>query len=69
MAKVRRQLRDAYRFPGFVPLAEVQGTFRFPKARLVRVRRRRKEQPAGSVERCRAASTIDDHGWRWLIIQ
>jgi len=64
MAKGRRQLRDAYRFPGFVPLAQVHGIFGAPKARIVRLRRRRKKRPAASVEPGRAAFTIDAPGWR-----
>jgi hypothetical protein len=50
MAKFkRRQLRDAYRFRGFVPSAAVRGIFGDPKARVVSLRRRRKKQPAASL--------------------
>jgi len=50
MAKRRRRpLRDAYRFPGFVPESTVRGIFGDPKARVVGVRRRRKKQAVGGV--------------------
>src|SRR5437899_9525430 len=37
---------DAYRFPGFRPLAKVRGIFGNPKARVVRLQRRGKKRAA-----------------------
>jgi hypothetical protein len=62
MRKSKRQLRDAYRFPGFTPKAEVHGIFGDPWARMVPLRRRRKKQSAVSVAVGAAVSTIDDRG-------
>ena len=45
----RKRLRDAYRFPGFVPLAAVQGVFGDPKAVVVKLSRRRKKRGAVGV--------------------
>ena len=47
--KRRRQLRDAYRFDGFVPTSTVHGIFGDPKARVVRLARRRKKVSAATV--------------------
>ena len=44
-----RRLRDAYRFPGFIPLAEVQGVFGDPRAIVVKLNRRRKKRCAVDV--------------------
>ncbi len=51
MAQCRRQLRAAYRFPGFVPSAEVPGFFGAPQARSAGLRRRRKDglRPVGNA--------------------
>ena len=47
MARLKRKrLRDTYRFPGFVPLAAVQGVFGDPKAVVVKLSRRRKKRCA-----------------------
>ena len=45
----RRQLRDAYRFPGFVPALTIRGVFGDLYARVVNLTRREKKQPAGFV--------------------
>ena len=44
-----RQLRDAYRFTGFVPAAIVRGAFGDPLVRVLTLRRRQKKQPVGFV--------------------
>jgi len=64
MRKSKRHVRDAYRFPGFVPKAEVYGLFGEPMLRVVPLRRRRKKPCVVSVAVCAAVSTIDDRGWR-----
>jgi hypothetical protein len=60
MSKTKRQLRDAYRFPGFLPLAEVRGLFGDPMVRIVSLRRRRKKRPVGVVAGGSSATTIGD---------
>src|SRR5207245_6426695 len=64
MRKFRRQLRDAYRFPGFVPVDQVRGMFGDPRVRVVPLRRRRKKRRVVSARLCAAAFTIGDRGWR-----
>lgn len=51
MSKSRRRgtLREAYSFPGFVPTLTLRGIFGKPLARVLRLQRRQKKQPAGSV--------------------
>jgi hypothetical protein len=48
MGKIKR-LQDVYRFPGFVPLAEVRGVFGDPVAVVITLRRRRKKRAAACV--------------------
>src|SRR5690348_17888976 len=43
MRRVKRRLRDAYRFPGFVPSSEVHGFFGDPRLRVVSLRRHQKK--------------------------
>ena len=44
MARLKsKQLRDAYRFPGLVPLAAVHGMFGDPRAVILKLSRRRKK--------------------------
>ena len=43
MGKIKR-LQDVYRFPGFVPLAQVRGVFGDPYAVVITLRRRRKKR-------------------------
>ena len=58
MAKLKsKRLRDAYRFPGFVPLAAVQGVFGDPKAVIVKLSRRRKKRYAVNVGNGAAVTT------------
>ena len=51
MPKTRkpRRLADTYTFPGFHPLAYVQGIFGDPQARLITLVRRRKKHSAARV--------------------
>ena len=46
-----QQLRDLYRFPGFVPLAGLQVFGRDPQAVLLTLRRRQKKRSAAYVGR------------------
>jgi hypothetical protein len=61
MGKLRR-LQDVYRFPGFVPMAEVRGVFGDPWAVVITLRRRRKKRAAGSAGERIALSTTNGHG-------
>jgi len=45
----RRQLRDAYRFEGFIPGTAVIGVFGNPSARVLTLGRRRKKLPVERV--------------------
>ena len=56
MGKLRR-LQDIYRFPGFVPMAEVRGIFGDPYAVVITLRRRRKKLIAVCVGEPLASST------------
>ena len=47
--RLRRNLREAYRFPGFVPARSIRGVFGNPQARVVSLKRRQKKQPAESA--------------------
>ncbi len=58
-----RQLRDAYRFTGFVPAAIVRGAFGDPLARVLTLRRRQKKQPVGFVGCGTAVFTIRSFAW------
>jgi len=77
-ARRRRELRDVYRFPGFVPGARVRGVFGDRTAVVVSLARREKKRRAASVvagigattinvfdasEICRAATS--GCTWRW----
>jgi hypothetical protein len=66
MAKPKRQLRDAYRFPGFVPLAEVYGVFGDPMQRVVPLRRRAKKQSVVNAVERGEVSTIVVRGWHGI---
>jgi hypothetical protein len=65
MAKLRRRrtLRDAYRFPGFVPAMIVHGMFGSPLTRVVSLKRRQKKQPAASVASGTAVTTTASLRW------
>jgi hypothetical protein len=54
-----QQLRDLYRFPGFVPLARLQVIADDPHAVLLTLRRRRKKRAAAPVGIRSRASTIN----------
>jgi len=58
-----RQLRDAYRFAGFVPAATVRGVFGDPLVRVLTLRRRQKKRPVESVGMGTAAFTIRSFAW------
>jgi hypothetical protein len=53
-----RELRDAYRFPGFIPRRTIRGVFGDPQARIVSLTRRAKKQSAAPVARRITAGTI-----------
>ncbi len=57
MKKINR-LQDVYRFPGFVPLAQVRGVFGDPVAVVITLRRRRKKLAAACAGVPIAPSTI-----------
>ena len=57
----RRRLQDAYRFPGFQPLATVRGVFGDPQVRIVQLVRRRKKDVC--VWKPIGRSTISGPGW------
>lgn len=42
----KRRLLDEYRFPGFRPMARIQGIFRDPGARVITLQRSQKKQYA-----------------------
>jgi hypothetical protein len=46
-----KQLRDLYRFPGFVPLADIQAFGRDPQGVLLTLRRRQKKRFAAYAAR------------------
>ena len=58
-----RQLRDAYRFTGFVPAAIVRGAFGDPLARVLTLRRRQKKPPVGFVSFGTAGFMIRSFVW------
>src|ERR1035438_5096359 len=58
-----RQLRDAYRFTGFVPAAIVRGAFGDPLARVLTLRRRQKKLPVGFVGCGTAVFTTRSFVW------
>jgi hypothetical protein len=64
MSKTRkpRRLADTYTFPGFQPLAYVQGLFGDPQARLITLVRRTKKQSAARVARRIGPGTTADNG-------
>jgi hypothetical protein len=61
MGKLRR-LQDIYRFPGFVPMAEVRGIFGDPYAVVITLRRRRKERAVACAGGRPALSTTSGRG-------
>ena len=61
MGKLRR-LQDIYRFPGFVPMAEVRGIFGDPYAVVITLRRRRKKRTAAGAGGRPAPSTTSGRG-------
>ena len=61
MGKLRR-LQDVYRFPGFLPMAEVRGVFGDRSAVVITLRRRRKKRAAGCADEGVAPSPINGRG-------
>jgi hypothetical protein len=61
MGKIKR-LQDVYRFPGFVPLAQVRGVFGDPYAVVITLRRRRKKRAVVFADVPIAPSTISVPG-------
>jgi hypothetical protein len=57
-----RQLRDLYRFPGFVPLATVHGIFGDSWAVVLTLQRREKKRSVAVADRFREPSTISGLG-------
>ena len=55
-----KQLRDLYRFPGFVPQDRVRGIFGDPMAVIISLRRVRKKRSAASVDKRTIATTTND---------
>jgi hypothetical protein len=62
-SRQHRQLRDAYRFPGFVPMQIVHGVFGNPLARVVDLCRRQKKQPAEFVAHGIGVIMITSFSW------
>jgi hypothetical protein len=58
-----RQLRDAYRFAGFVPAATVRGVFGNAQVRVLTLRRRQKKRPVAFVAVGTGAFTIQSFVW------
>ena len=59
---LQQELRDAYRFPRFVPMRPVGGIFGDPQARVVTLTRRQKKQSAVPVARQRGGGTTGTRG-------
>ena len=55
-----RQLRDAYRFGGFLPASSVRGVFGVPNVRVLALGRRQKKQPVEYVVDGTPAFTTKD---------
>jgi hypothetical protein len=58
-----RQLRDAYRFAGFVPAATVRGVFGNAQVRVLALRRRQKKRSVAFVAVGTGAFTIRSFAW------
>lgn len=56
--KEKRTLRELFSFPGFKAKEQLQGVFGDQKARIVELRRQKKDQYAQAVARVTAATTI-----------
>jgi len=61
MAKFK-QLRDLYRFPGFVPQTRLRGIFGDPRAVVITLRRRRKKRFAARAGKYRGPTTTSGLG-------
>ncbi|MGH2397818.1 MAG: hypothetical protein ACRDFW_12740 [bacterium] len=60
--RARRELRDAYRFPGFTPSRTIVGIFGDPHARIITLTRRAKKQSAVLVAERTVRGTIGKSG-------
>jgi hypothetical protein len=58
-----RRLRDAYRFPGFLPQEKIFGIFGDPKAGVIVLKRRGKKQFVGPVAIFNVLSTTGKPEW------
>ena len=56
--KQARTLRELFSFPGFYAMNRLEGVFGDPKARIVELKRQKKEQYAQDVGRAIAVITI-----------
>ena len=56
--KEKRTLRELFSVPGFYAKQQLQGVFGDPKARIVELKRQKKERYAQVVARAIAANTI-----------
>ena len=61
MAKFK-QLRDLYRFPGFVPQGKIQGIFGDPLAVVIPLQRRRKKRFAALADKGLGPTTTSGPG-------
>ena len=57
-----KQLRDLYRFSGFVPQARLRGIFGDPRAVVITLQRRRKKRFAARAGKDRGATTTSGLG-------
>lgn len=56
--KETKTLRELFSFPGFYALQQLQGVFGVPKARIVELKRRKKEQYVQDAEKVIAVITV-----------
>lgn len=60
--KKAKTLRELFSFPGFYAQRQLQGVFGDPKARIVEIRRQKKELSVQGVEKVITAITIPRSG-------
>lgn len=66
MTKLRQtseELRDAYRYPGFVPSRTIERLVDDPSAIVLALQRREKKRPAAYVDGWRGVGTIGGSDW------
>ena len=54
----KKSLKDLFSLPGFTAKKEIQGKFGEPKARILELRRQKKERSARDVEKDTALTTM-----------